>query len=231
LTLPNDLSTSRRAAIDAFLEKRRASAVVPATRGRLIFAFDATASRQPTWDIACQLQGEMFREAAAISGLDMQLVYYRGAGECCASRWISDGRTLTDRMQRIKCVNGHTQIGKVLCHALQENARQQIQALVFVGDCIEEEPRDLCAFASELSQQKVPVFVFQEGNDPDATAVFAKIARLTKGAHCRFDPGAARELLGLLGAVAAYAAGGLKALRGLSMRRNAGAVKLLQQLR
>jgi hypothetical protein len=40
------------------------------------FALDATASRQPTWDTACELQVDMFREAATTGGLDMQLVYY-----------------------------------------------------------------------------------------------------------------------------------------------------------
>src|SRR3546814_9870581 len=37
-------------------------------RGRLIFAMDATASREPTWDRACRLQGEMFKETAALGG-------------------------------------------------------------------------------------------------------------------------------------------------------------------
>ena len=30
------------------------------TSGRLLFALDATASRQPSWDRACQLQGQMW---------------------------------------------------------------------------------------------------------------------------------------------------------------------------
>ena len=75
---------SSRAEIDAFLEtvKSLGPAPAPALRGRLIFALDATMSRQPLWDTACKLQADMFREAAAIGGLDVQLVYYRGLGEC-----------------------------------------------------------------------------------------------------------------------------------------------------
>ena len=77
---------SGRSEIDAFLDKARglsatATRAAPGTRARLIFALDATLSRQPMWDIACQLQTEMFREAAAIGGLDIQLVYYRGMSE------------------------------------------------------------------------------------------------------------------------------------------------------
>ena len=111
--MPNDASgvpslpTDKRRAIDAFLEKVRApAAVMPGARGRLIFALDATASRQPTWDTACQLQAEMFREAAAIGGLDVQLVYYRGLGECQTSRWVSEPEHLAGLMERIVCRTG-----------------------------------------------------------------------------------------------------------------------------
>src|SRR5262247_1762928 len=80
-------TTSTRAEINAFLSevKRRTPAAGAGLRGRLIFALDATMSRQPTWDTACRLQADMFREAAAIGGLDVQLVYYRGLAECRAS--------------------------------------------------------------------------------------------------------------------------------------------------
>ena len=72
--------THTQAEVDAFIE--RLVNLAPATCGRVIFALDATASRQPTWDTACMLQAEMFRETATIGGLDVQLVYYRGESEC-----------------------------------------------------------------------------------------------------------------------------------------------------
>jgi hypothetical protein len=134
-------------------------------------------------------------------------------------------------MGTIDCRGGQTQIGKVLAHARRESERQKIQALVFVGDAMEESVDKLCAVAGELGLRGVPVFLFQEGADPTATSAFAEIARLSNGAHCRFSPGAAHELAELLRAVAAYAAGGRKALADLSARHNAGAMKLLQQLR
>jgi hypothetical protein len=219
--------TARSTEIEAFLATARALEVTRTSggRGRLIFAIDATGSRQPTWDIACQLQGQMFQEVAAIGGLDIQLVYYRGLRECVSSVWIADARTLGGLMEKINCRTGMTQIGRVLAHAGAENARQRVQALVFVGDAMEETPADLYAAARELG---LPVFLFQEGDDPEATRVFREIARLTKGAHCRFDPGSAKQLSELLRAVAAYAAAGLKAL---STSNNAGAVKLLRQLK
>src|SRR5437588_12960502 len=106
-------AASPRAAIDAFLSQVRslAPATEPGRRGRLIFALDATMSRQPTWDEACRLQADMFQEAAAIGGLDVQLAYYRGLTECRASRFVSDARLLGGLMEKIDCRGGHTQIG------------------------------------------------------------------------------------------------------------------------
>ena len=223
---------SPRADIDAFIQRARTLAppVESGKRGRLIFALDATMSRQPTWDTACRLQGEMFREAGAIGGLDVQLLYFRGLNECRASRWVSDGAGLGDLMARIQCQGGHTQIGKVLSHARKESDKAKVQALVYVGDAMEEAIDDLAVAAGELGLRGIPAFMFQEGHDPIAEQAFREIARLTRGAYCRFDLSAAGELAELLRAAAAYAAGGIKALGDLS-KRHAGAQRLLAQMR
>jgi hypothetical protein len=226
-------AASSRAEIDTFLDRVRALA--PSTeagkRGRLIFALDATMSRQPTWDTACHLQADMFREAAAIGGLDIQLVYYRGTGECRASTWISQADKLARLMSAIDCRGGNTQIGKIIAHVRRETERAKVQAVVFVGDAMEERLGTLTRAAGELALLGVPAFMFQEGHDPAAEEAFREIARLTRGAYCRFDPGAAHQLGELLRAVAAYAAGGMRALADLSARRNAFAIKLIEQMR
>ena len=148
--------------VDAFLAKMRGLSIQPAANGgRLIFALDATASRQPTWDTACQLQAEMFREATAIGSLSVQLVYYRGLSECRASRWVSRPEQLSGLMEQIDCRPGHTQLGKVLTHARRETELLKVQALVFVGDALEENPDN----AGELGRLGVPAFMFQEGHD------------------------------------------------------------------
>jgi hypothetical protein len=224
---------SSRPEISQFIERVRAlgPASASGTRGRLVFALDATMSRQPTWDTACKLQADMFREAASAGGLDIQLVYFRGLGECRASGWVARTEKLAELMAAIDCRGGHTQIGKVLSHARQEYGKQRIQALVFVGDAMEEPIDDLCKAAGELGLLGVPLFMFQEGADPVAENAYREIARLSRGAYCRFDIGAAHELGELLRAVAAYAAGGKKALADLSARRAGGASKLLEQLK
>jgi hypothetical protein len=217
--------------IAAFVAKARAmSPHAAGARGRLVFALDATMSRQPTWDMACALQADMFREAALLGSLDIRLVYYRGFNECRASGWISDSARLAKLMGTIDCRGGNTQIGKVLSEARREATASAVRAVVFVGDAMEEKVDDLCAKAGELGLLKVPVFMFQEGHDTVAEQAFREIARLTGGAWCRFDPGAAAQLRELLRAVAAYAAGGRDALKRLSTP-GSGAAKLLGQMR
>jgi hypothetical protein len=224
---------SSRPEIAEFLERVRSlgPAKAGSARGRLIFALDATMSRQPTWDSACALQADMFREAASAGGLDIQLVYFRGLGECRASGWVAGAEKLAASMSRIDCRGGHTQIGKVLSHARKEYAKQRVQAMVFVGDAMEEKIDDLCTAAGELGLLGVPAFMFQEGSDSVAENAYREIARLSHGAYCRFDIGAAHQLGELLRAVAAYAAGGIKALADLSAQRSDGARQLLAQLK
>src|SRR3569623_3600797 len=116
---------------------RAMSPHAPGAKGRLIFALDATMSRQPTWDMACALQADMFREAAAIGSLDIRLVYYRGLSECRATGWISDSAKLAQLMRRIDCRGGDTQIGKVLSDARRDAVAAAVRAVVFVGDAME----------------------------------------------------------------------------------------------
>src|SRR5438309_6163983 len=217
--------------IAAFVAQARAlSPHAAGAKGRLIFALDATMSRQPTWDMACALQADMFREAAALGSLDIRLVYYRGYNECRASGWISDSGKLATLMSRIDCRGGDTQIGKLLTEARREAIASGVRAVVFVGDAMEEKVDELCAKAGELGMLKVPVFLFQEGHDAVAEQAFREIARLTGGAWCRFDPGAAAQLRDLLRAAAAYAAGGREALLRLS-KKGGEAAKLLGQMK
>ncbi len=203
----------------------RMKSLAPSTvegRGRLIFAMDATMSREPTWDLALGLQADMFAAVKEVGGLDVQLVFFRGTGECKSSKWVSDPDALARLMTTVRCMGGHTQIGKVLSHARREADERKVNALVYVGDAMEENVDDLCQKAGELALLGMPVFLFQEGNDGAARAAFKEIARLTGGAWCRFDAGSASQLRALLSAVAVYAAGGRQALERLADDRAGG---------
>jgi hypothetical protein len=199
-------------------------------RGRLIFALDATASREPTWDRACHIQGEMFEATAALGGLDVKLVYYRGANECKASRWLASAADLHRVMRAVFCVGGQTQIERVLAHALGETRKQRVNALVFVGDAMEESVDRLCGLAGELGLNGVPLFLFHEGDDPVAARAFRQMARLSHGAYLRFDLASADRLKDLLGAVAVYAAGGHRALTAYGDRKGGDVLRLTAQL-
>ena len=229
-------STSRSsevsAEVDAFLrDLQRAPQRRAGGRGRLIFALDATASREPSWDRACRIQGEMFEATAALGGLDVKLVYYRGFNECKASRWMSNAAELHRIMRAVSCVGGETQIERVLAHALSETKKQRVGALVFVGDAMEENVDRLCQLAGELGLNGVPVFLFHEGHNPVAAQAFRQIAKLSRGAYLRFDLGSAEHLRDLLAAVAVYATGGYRALAAYGEQKGGEVLRLTAQLR
>jgi hypothetical protein len=224
---------SDQAEVDAFLEKVASTPVVKAsgTRGRLIFAMDATASREPTWDHACHIQSEMFLETEALGGLDVQLCYYRGFQEFNATPWLGSSADLLAQMREVRCAGGMTQIERVLNHTVVESRKEKVNALVFVGDCMEENIDHLCHIAGELGILGVPAFLFHEGDDPAAERTFREIARLSRGAYCRFDANSAQQLRDLLSAVAVYAAGGRKALEDFGQRQGGVALRLTRQFK
>ena len=219
---------SSRSEIESFL--RKAAAAPPVKRGeepgRLVFAMDATASREPTWNQACEIQGQMFLETESLGGLEIQLCHYGGFRQFEASPWLADSRSLLARMTAVRCAAGKTQITRVLRHVQAETRRRKVQALVFVGDCMEEDIDELAHEAGSLGLLGVPAFMFHEGHDPVSARAFKQIARLSGGAFCPFDANSARQLRELLTAVAVYAAGGRRALEDFGRRRG-GAVPLL----
>ena len=230
--LPSD-GKQAGSVIDRFLDKVAATPVPVGGegKGRLLFAMDATASREPSWDHACQIQGKMFEATAALGGLSVQLTYYRGFNEFRATKWLDNSRALVRHMSAVYCLGGHTQIRKVLKHAIRETKREKLGALVFVGDCMEENVDDLCAMAGELGLLKVPAFMFHEGGETQASLAFRQIARLSGGAYLQFDAHSAAQLKSLLAAVAVYAAGGRRALAKLGKRQGGAALQISHQVK
>ncbi|WP_207063074.1 VWA domain-containing protein [Motiliproteus sp. SC1-56] len=226
--MPKNQPPSPANQIDQFLQQVKNTPPVPkgCGRGRLIFAMDATASRQPTWDRACQLQGDMFTRTRGLGTLDVQLCFYRGYDEFRVSRWHREASGLLRAMSAVQCLGGHTQIGRVLRHVRREHQKEAVNALVFIGDCLEEPIDALCQLAGELGLLGVPLFLFQEGDDSTAEQGFKQMARLSRGAHCRFDSSSPAQLAALLNAVATYATGGLAALSAIR-----GEAPLIAQVR
>ncbi|TQV78250.1 VWA domain-containing protein [Exilibacterium tricleocarpae] len=228
----NKPAVSSKTDIQAFLQQ---AATMPVRHnadraGRLLFAIDATASRQPTWDTAKRLQSKMFQATEALGGLQTQLCYYRGLSEFHASKWLDNTDALLAAMARVSCLGGHTQIGRVLAHAQAERRRQAVNAVVFIGDAMEESADHLCQLAGELGLLGAPLFIFQEGYDPAVRSVFQQMSQLSGGAYCPFDENSADLLAELLAAVAVYAAGGYRALEQFSRHKSDGVRQLTQQV-
>ena len=229
----NSKDLAKRSEVDAFLQKvaRLPAVQKNGQQGRLMFAMDATASRERTWDQAMQLQAEMFLAARDAGGLQVQLTYFRGFAEFYKTPWCRDSKTLLGLMTGIQCRGGTTQVERVLRHALSENKIQRIHCVVYVGDAMEESAEILCQLAGQLGMLNVPLFMFQEGSDPLATDSFQRMAKLSKGAYSRFDSASAAQLRELLRAVAVYASGGLLALEQFSRQASEPVRRLTQQMR
>lgn len=216
--------------IDAFLNRAAKLPTLAQAKGRLIFAIDATMSRQPTWTRATEIQSDMFAVAQSIGGLAVQLVYFRGSGEFRASDWTASAGVLANRMRDVTCRSGFTQLRRVLAHAAEEASRTKVGALVYVGDAFEEDANVVAQEAARLALLGVPAFMFHEGDDAAAAAVFQQIARLTKGVYARFDAGAAKQLRELLMAAAIYATGGAVALREHARKQGGAYLRIADQM-
>jgi hypothetical protein len=221
---------STKRSVDQFLsDAARARLPSVRTTHRLLFALDATASRQITWDLACELHTELFNEAARLGNIAIQLCYYRGLDEFVATPWTTEAAQLEHDMSTVRCRGGRTQIGRLLDHATREASLHPVRTLVFIGDCFEEDEVEVMKRAGQLAIRQLPVFVFQERGERRATRNFKKIAAITHGAHAPFDSNSPGELRRLLAAVAHYTTGGRAALEDCS-RGNDQAQALLVQL-
>lgn len=224
--MPNLPDKPANADVAAFLSQvKRLPAVRAASGrpGRLLFAVDATASRQPTWDRATHLTADMFAAVRQVGGLAVSLAYFRGYGEFAATPFLTDAAEITRRMTGVACLGGQTQIGRVLAHALAEHRKDRIAALVYVGDAVEEDIDALAHKAGEMGMQDLRGFFFHEGGDPVAGNAFRQLAKLSGGAYAPFDLASAGMLRSLLEAVAVYAAGGRAALAAIAGRNQAAA--------
>lgn len=219
--------------VDRFLNElsTRSTSGRAGSNGRLMFAMDATASRQPSWDSAAQIQGEMFAAADDLGGLSVQLSFFRGFGEFKTSQWTNKPAEMARLVSSVSCMAGETQILKVLKHALNETKKSKVDALVYVGDCMEEDVDALGHHAGELGLAGLPVFIFQEAHDPVATYAFNQVAKLSGGACVQFDHGSADTLRKLLAAIAVYAAGGRKALANLAKTEGGAVLQISNQMR
>ena len=195
-------SITNKTTVSNFLSATKKYPIVDKSKNRLILGIDATASREATWDIATSLHSDIF--SVAERTLQIQLAYYRGIADFKASDWTQTHQSLRSSMEKVHCLGGRTQISRFLQHCYTEAIHHTLKGIVFIGDCCEEEPKEIINLAGKIGILGIPIFIFQEGHDAFATKVFREIAKISGGAHSSFSADSAKALGELLEAVFSY---------------------------
>jgi hypothetical protein len=196
-------------------------------RPRLIFAVDATASREPAWTAARQVTDVLVK--ALPGALDVALAVHGGSRVHTFTAFTSDANTLRDRAAGVSCVAGMTRLLPILSASLKHPA---VRVVIYIGDVFEENLLRGRQIADAMGAQRTRLIVLHDTTDPAArrdTEVFWDLAKRTGGCVLPFDAAAPGRLRDILSAVAVYAVGGEKLLRA---RRHElpGAVALLEHL-
>jgi hypothetical protein len=197
------------------------------TRPRLVFGFDATASREPAWAAARQVTDAL---VCALPGeLDVALAVHGGSRLHTFTPFTANPAVLRDRAAAIGCIAGHTQMLPILSRAL---AAPGVRVVTYIGDVFEESLGRGRRLADEMGRRGVKLFVLHDVADWNArrdAEIFLDLARRTGGCLLPFDAKAPDRLRELLGAVAVYAVGGV-ALLEQQQRMLPGAAALLKHL-
>src|SRR5487761_2581966 len=209
----------------AHLVATRVEAAAFHGRPRLVFGFDATASREPAWATARQVTDALVR--ALPRALDVALAVHGGSRLHTFTDFTADPNALRDRAAGITCQAGMTRLLPILQRSLENPG---VRVVIYIGDVFEESPRRGRTLADEMGRHGMRLIVLHDAGDwmarRDAEGVL-DLARRTGGCVLPFDASAPDRLRDILGAAAAYAVGGAALLR---QRGDAGALILLRHL-
>jgi hypothetical protein len=199
------------APLTALLARGRqpADTAAPA-RPRLIFGFDATASRQPAWDTAREVTDSLF--GALPGALDVALAVHGGSRLHTVTGFTSNPAILRDRAAGIACRAGTTRLLPILAHAL---ATPGVRVVTYIGDVFEESPGRGRKLADAMGARNISLIVLHDTADRLArrdAELFGDLARRTGGCVLAFDANAPDRLRDLLAAVGVYAVGGTELL-------------------
>ena len=197
-------------------------------RPRLVFAVDATASREPAWAAARKVTDTLVQ--ALPGALDVALAVHGGARVHTFTPFTNNAATLRDRAAGVTCEAGMTRLLPILSTSLR---RQAVRVVVYIGDVFEESLPQARQIADSLGLRGTKLIVLHDTSaDPNArrdAEVFWDLAKRTGGCVLPFDASAPERLRDLLSAVAVYAVGGEKLLRE-KRKELPGAVALLENL-
>jgi hypothetical protein len=220
--------TDAAAALVPFGAPQHITAESAPTRPRLIFGFDATASREPAWAAARGVTDALVK---ALPGeLDVALAVHGGSHLHTFTEFTANPSTLRDRAAGISCMAGYTQLLPILSRALSNPG---VRVVTYIGDVFEESQRRGRTLADAMGLKGIKLIVLHDVADWNArrdAEVFLDLARRTGGCVLPFDANAPARLRELLAAVAVYAVGGTEMLEE-QRDKMPGAVMLLEHLR
>jgi hypothetical protein len=200
--------------------------ITPA-RPRLVFAVDATASREPAWAAARQVTDALVK---ALPGqLDVALAVHGGSRVHTFTPFTSNAATLRDRAAGVACQAGMTRLLPILSTSLKHPA---VRVVIYIGDVFEESVIQGRRLADNMGQRGTKLIVLHDTADPAArldAEVFWDLAKRTGGCVLPFNASASGRLRELLSAVAVYAVGGETLLQERA-RDLPGAIALLEHL-
>jgi hypothetical protein len=191
---------------------------------KLLFSMDATASRQPSWDVAQEITLSMFDVMPG--GLKIALAYHSGGHLKAVTDFRADAAYFKDQIAGVQCEAGLTALCEILESASEIPA---LSSLIYIGDCFEERLDTASRLAQKLKTNGVRCFMFLEGDDGEAREAFNTIAEITGGAVFPFEQQSLVRVKEKLDAIAAFSAGGMKLLKE-NQGRLPGARELIAKL-
>jgi len=199
---------------------------VAGKRGKLLFAIDATASREPAWEAAKQLTDSFFD---AVPGMiDIGLAAYGGNRVHTFTPYVADARRLRRLASGISCRAGYTQLLPILRRVVETG---DVGVVLYITDAFEEDATTAARLAEMLKAKGTRVIVLFDGwSDSEARAVFEDLAARTGGAVLPFEASAIERLKGLIAAAAVLAVGG-EVLLAAKSNSLPGATLLLEYLK
>jgi hypothetical protein len=199
-------------------------------RNRLVFAIDATASREGAWKVATEITSTRFESVP--DKIEVSLAYHGGGHIKELSPFSTNAKTFLDKLQQIRCIGGRTAFNDILDRVVHLPG---VACCVYIGDCFEEREADALALARQLKLKGIKMFIFHDTSSSEiydtdhAARVFAKVVDICGGALMDFNDQSPKQAEEFLGAIALYAVGGRKLLE-QQKGQLPGAVKLLEKL-
>jgi len=193
-----------------------------ARRPRLVFAFDATASRADTWASAQKITSKTF---SVIPGaLDVALAVHGGDSLHTFTEFSADVDEFRQHAAAITCVSGTTQLCEIMARTLDAGG---VRVLSYIGDAFEEDVDEVMGLSDRFKLRGIPVVLLADQAEDDTLAVYRAIADRTGGAVLDFRASKLRVMGEMLVGVATLAIGGRKLLEA---QGTAGARLLIEHL-